>query len=95
MTPLITPHSLYSYRIHLSHLSQETCLFLPSAARTLEGCARDAHMNRPITAKVRTSCHAAGAACITEITQGKCTNTTRIDQSLARSPVSLPCLAVR
>ncbi|EYC35449.1 hypothetical protein Y032_1052g3498 [Ancylostoma ceylanicum] len=45
--------------IHLSHVSSETCLFLPSAARTFEHCSRDAHLNRPITVQQRTSRHAA------------------------------------
>ncbi|EYB82187.1 hypothetical protein Y032_0365g3597 [Ancylostoma ceylanicum] len=40
-------------------VAQKTCVFLPSAARTFEGCSRNARMNRPITAQQRTSCHAA------------------------------------
>ncbi|EYB89474.1 hypothetical protein Y032_0231g2998 [Ancylostoma ceylanicum] len=36
-------------------LAQKTCQLLPSAARTLEGCSRDAHMNRPITAQQNVS----------------------------------------
>ncbi|EYB81463.1 hypothetical protein Y032_0383g382 [Ancylostoma ceylanicum] len=40
-------------------IARNTCLFIPSAARTFERCSRDAHLNRPITAQQRTSCHAA------------------------------------
>ncbi|EYC03222.1 hypothetical protein Y032_0095g2827 [Ancylostoma ceylanicum] len=32
-------------------LASKTCVFLPSAAGTFEGCSRDARMNRPITAQ--------------------------------------------
>ncbi|EYC02129.1 hypothetical protein Y032_0102g3508 [Ancylostoma ceylanicum] len=48
--------------IHLSLPTLETCLLLPSAARTFEGCGRDTLMNGPITAQQRTSCHAAPAS---------------------------------
>ncbi|EYB94163.1 hypothetical protein Y032_0175g526 [Ancylostoma ceylanicum] len=45
--------------IHLSCQSLKASLFLPSAARTFEGCSCHADMNRPITAQQRTSRHAA------------------------------------
>ncbi|EYC31541.1 hypothetical protein Y032_0004g2207 [Ancylostoma ceylanicum] len=32
---------------------------LPSRVHTFEGCSRDTHMDRPITAHQRTYCHAA------------------------------------
>ncbi|EYC00650.1 hypothetical protein Y032_0114g456 [Ancylostoma ceylanicum] len=60
MTPLDTPYTFSAPMAFIyPSLSQKTCVFLPSAARTFDGCSRDARMIRPITAQQRTSCHAA------------------------------------
>ncbi|EYC42066.1 hypothetical protein Y032_0545g3249 [Ancylostoma ceylanicum] len=48
-----------SNSIHLPHPSLENLPIFPATARTFEGCRRDAHMNRPVTAQQRTSSHAA------------------------------------
>ncbi|EYB95503.1 hypothetical protein Y032_0159g3300 [Ancylostoma ceylanicum] len=62
MIPVDTPHTFSAPTAFICPiLAQETYLFLHSAAHTFEGCSRHAHMNRPITAQQRASCHAAAA----------------------------------
>ncbi|EYB81947.1 hypothetical protein Y032_0370g101 [Ancylostoma ceylanicum] len=62
MAPVDIPYTFSAYVAFIyPSLAHKTCLFLPNAARTFEDCSRDAHMNRPITAQQRTSCHAAAS----------------------------------